>query len=182
MSKNPNRLILPSQFNEIIRENSTILLDTNVLLNLGIQNTAHLELFELMNKKNCTYVTSDLCYLEFIKGSDSRKEMDIKEKLFTDFDIIVLPTSNLRQEFEFVVSLYRRSGKDISIADIALGSLLKKYIDAKNFYLLTEDVGDFWESLFERKIIVNISEEKHIQNLIFCTLKKEESSLKSQRF
>jgi len=180
MSKIQSSLIVPHQFDEVILANSNIILDTNILIELSIQNKGYFELFEKFNEKNCTYLTSDICYYEFMKISRSKKEMDIKKKLFANFEIVVLPTGKLTEEFEFILSILR--GKNVSLADIMLGALLKKYEMNNNIFLLTSDIKDFGKSIYERKIIFNVSEEEQIKNIILCRLNTDESNIKASHY
>lgn len=169
MSKKQGKLVIDSQFKEIIKD-SYIILDTNILIGVGLQKAPYIDLFSLMDKRNCLYLTIDLCEYEFLKGSETSNELKIKKSLFKNFDINIFPTAQLKKDFNNILSIYRRSSKSISLADLYLAAMLIKYKNNKNLFLLSEDVKDFWGNFFDRKVILNIEEDKKIKPLVFSQL------------
>lgn len=165
---NQKKLVPIIPFNKVIHH-AFILLDTNILIGLGLEQEAYIDLFTLLDRQECSYFTTDLCKWEFIRGSANKKIIKDKEALFSKLDIGIVPIANLYKEFLEIQCLFRLSGKDISIADLFLAAVLKKYMNTINLFLITEDIKAFPRNFFGRKLILNI-DHGQIQPLLFCQL------------
>lgn len=181
MWKNIKKLTYSQTFKEEIT-NAAIILDTDILIGLTVQNPAYIELFEILDTNNCSYFTIDLCIFEFLKGVETIKDILFREELLRKFSIEIIPSADLKEEFKQIIAIYRRSSATMDIADLFLSAALKKYQNNGTMYLLTGNYTDFLINYFDRKFIIATEEEKYIKPLVFLQLNKSTFSKGSKNF
>ncbi len=166
-------LIFPLNFESFIKD-SYIILDTNIFINLAINNKIYLDFIIFLKNNNVDLITFDLCYWEFLKGSVNENEIGKKNKIFKELEIGVLPSRNLIDTYLETIRLYRRKGREVSLVDLFLAAGLIKYSKGnQKIYLLTGNYKDFYFNIFIREKIVLVNTSEQITPLVFLSINKE---------
>ncbi len=173
MQKIKEELITPHNFDETTKD-SYIILDTNILLNIAYSNKSYLELLSKLKGNNADLITFDVCFYEFLKGSNSNQEIKIKTEIFKRFDIEIITSKNLLEDYLKIIKVYRLKGRNVSFVDLFLASALAKYsINNQKIFILTGNYKDFYFNIFLRECIVIINSQDQIIPLVFLKLNKE---------
>lgn|SRR5690606_24979454 len=154
--------------------NSTIVLDTNILINISRRSECHEELHKLFMQNNCNYMSIDLCILEFLRGSSNNLELNNNKELIKIFDIFKIPLSSLSKELEEVSVVYKQKDTNPSMVDLGLISLLWKYKKYPKIFLLTENYKDFFSPFLDKVLIWNYEENNKIIPIVLYKINSDE--------
>lgn len=159
----------PREFLPAIK-GKALLLDTNIFIDAFSHPSEFTRFFnDLRSKDNdVTLVTIDHVLIEFLKGAATESRLNEKKTYLESIIDTYLPvTKDLLDEVMKLLREYKIESKDISITDLYLGGMLVKY--KNNICLLTKDLADFPESIFERTSYVTLLENKSIRNYgVYC--------------
>lgn len=138
-----------------------LLLDTNVFIDASFHLTFFTKLFTDLTSCGTTLVTSDLVKSEFLKGAPDNSAYSTKELFLNRFAKFTLPTDQeVIKNIDYLIKEYKLDGQNVSIVDLSLGGLLKKYGD--NLLLMTKNVNDFPIRIFKLVGVINFPKDKGI--------------------
>ena len=154
--------------------NSTILIDSNFLIDYFSSENKYLKFLTQVKRDNCTLVSIDLVKAEFIRT----KHQDIlkqKAALFNQIIEAILPidqsTINLIQP---TIEEYGFDSEGVSVVDFYLACCLKRY---KGLYLLTRNHKDFPVRIFSRSYLFSIELPKDIRTYALYSYKTESDEI-----
>lgn len=172
MSKKQTKLhiLYPDKQIAQLLDHASIILDTNILINIAREKEAYIQLYEILIKFECTLATMDLCVFEYLKGSVKKNIIDQKKQTIPD--LAILKCKDYQEDYEKIILKYKHKSSKISIADLFLAAALEKHKKNPKVFLLTCDIKDFPNSFFSREIICNIEEEDKIDSIIFARMQE----------
>lgn len=154
-----------ANFQSIIK-GKTLILDTNIFI-YAFQNPNEFgKFFNLIKTPhyNVTITTTKQVLSEFLRGSTTETKLEEKKSFIENITEYYLPlTPDLDSHSELLLKSYKIDGKDLSITDLTLGSLLVKY--QNNLFLLSGDQGDFPTTIFNRKSFITLLETNRIRGI-----------------
>lgn len=135
--------------------NSTILLDTNFLINAFAHREVYADFLTKLKSIGVVFVAPNFVKYEFIRS----KTFDVvrrKEEYFysiienvlpygEDIDKLIVPT----------IEEYKDKMEGLPLTDLIIATYLKKY---RGLFLLTNDHADFPVTVFSRDYVFNISD------------------------
>jgi len=124
-----------------------ILIDTNFLIDVNRNKNIFSNLIESLKNNNCTLVTINGVYHEFIKGRKSLEDyitmFDYYQKII-DYELPFDPS--VKENADTLIKVLLKRSSQISYTDILLLATLMKY--HQNMYLLSKDKSDIPLFLF----------------------------------
>lgn len=110
------------------------------------------DFLDVREKMNMHIMTIFPVAIEFFKGSNLPSVYKTKQKFFSNLVETTLPVHNsdILENAEKLLKVYRERGKGVSVADFYLAAVLMKY-KTSNTYLLTRNFKDFPASIFKRE-------------------------------
>lgn len=139
---------------------STLLIDTNFLIDYFSDESKYSELLLIIKREGCTLLTIDFVRCEFIRTKNAyyiKKKVDFFKKTIEGILPVDKEISDLLQP---TIEQYGESSLGVSVVDFYLACFLKRY---KSLYLLTRNHKDFPTSIFSRSHIFHIELEKDIR-------------------
>lgn len=159
------KIELHENFQSTIKDKH-LLLDTNIFI-FAFQNPSEFgSFFNLLKtpEYNVTITTTKQVLYEFLKGSTTEIKFKEKRDFIENIIEIYLPqTPDLDSNIELLIKKYKIEGKDLSITDLTLGSLLIKY--RANICLLSADQGDFPTNIYKIESFISLLEVNRIRGI-----------------
>jgi rRNA-processing protein FCF1 len=162
-----NAFIIHPDTEELLK-NSTILIDTNFIMDAWMFKVEFADLLAKIYQLECDIVSIRSVLIEFLGGTKDEEYLKAKinflELIFgkaIDQSFRTLPANRTFPNNEDFLAFSRQANKFGSV-DFELFLNLAKY-KTPNFYLLTRNHGDFTANLFERKGFITLFGAKEVR-------------------
>jgi len=142
-------------------KNKWLLLDTNVFRDISCNPTVFTEFFISLKKAGATLATVEAVKFELMKGSATPEKYKEKKNLVDGIVDNVLPyTPKTTISVYDLIQMFGIDGTALDLTDFILGAMLKQY--GQKICLMTRDISDFIQTIFDLKHIVNVTHKNTI--------------------
>jgi len=141
----------------------TLILDTSLFID-GYENPEKIKPFtELCDDIECSLITMDSMYLEFIKGTNLKEDFKKKREYLEELIFSLYPTSKQSfNEANNIARALRENGGNIDPSDYLLATVIKKH--PKKVFLLTKNYRHFPSPIFKKDIIIPFVTLNNVSN------------------